>query len=70
MNPRKETLTILGDHGYILARHGANHDIYFNPAKGITIPVKRHDFDEDDMRYILKEAGISRKQKGKQKDNK
>ena len=39
-------------------RNGANHDVYFNPQTKITIPVKRHDFDEDDMRYILKEACI------------
>lgn len=70
MNPRKETITILGDHGFILARHGSNHDIYFNPASKITIPVKRHDFDEADMRYILKEAKINLKQQGKRKGKK
>ena len=58
MNPRKETLKKLKAAGYIQKRAGANHDIYFNPETKITIPVKRHDFDEDDMRYILKEAGI------------
>ncbi len=61
MNARKETVTLLGAHGFVLARHGANHDIYFNPSTKLTIPVKRHDFDEDDMRYILKEAKIKRK---------
>lgn len=67
MTPRKETITILEGDGFIFARHGSNHDIYFNPAKGITIPVKRHDFDEDDKRYILSEAKIkqNRKRKGK-----
>lgn len=25
-----------------------------------TIPVKRHDFNENDMKYIFKEANISR----------
>lgn len=67
MTPRKETITILESDGFILARHGSNHDIYFNPVKGITIPVKRHDFDEDDKRYILKEAKINQKQAGKRK---
>lgn len=67
MNPRKKAIIILGDHGYVLARNGSNHDIYFNPATGITIPVKRHDFDEDDLRYILKEAKIDLKQTGKRK---
>ncbi len=70
MNPRKETVNILEDNGYILARHGSSHDIYFNPATKSTIPVKRHDFDEGDMRYILKEAKIDKKQTGKRKGKK
>ena len=68
MTPRKETIALLGKHGYILARHGANHDIYFNPEAKITIPVKRHDFDEQDKRYILKEAKIDPRQTDKRKD--
>lgn len=68
MNPRKETITILEGGGFILARHGSNHDIYFNPEKKITIPVKRHDFDESDKRYILKEAKLDPKQTGKRKE--
>ena len=68
MNPRKETITTLEGDGFILARHETNHDIYFHPEKRITIPVKRHDFDEDDKRYILKEAKIN--QKGKRKGKK
>lgn len=65
MNPRKETVALLEEHGYMLARHGRNHDIFFNPEAKVTIPVKRHDFDEDDMRYILKEAKISSRPAGK-----
>ncbi|MCM1439152.1 MAG: type II toxin-antitoxin system HicA family toxin [Roseburia sp.] len=67
MNPRREAISQLEDGGYVFARHGANHDIYFNPETKITIPVKRHDFDEDDLRYILKEAKLDKK-KGKRKD--
>ena len=70
MNPRKETIALLREHGYILARQGSSHDIFFNPAARVTIPVKRHDFDEDDMRYILKEAKINRNQTGKRKGRK
>lgn len=61
MNPRKETINELTARGFILARHGSNHDIYFNPETKVTIPVKRHDFDENDKRYILKEADKKRK---------
>ena len=55
MTPRKRTIKDLKAAGYYLDRHGANHDIYKNPETRHKIPLKRHDFDEDDRRYILKE---------------
>ena len=58
MSARKITIKILEEHGFFLKRAGANHDIYYNAEKKLMIPVKRHDFDEDDQRYILKEAGL------------
>lgn len=61
MNPRKITVKLLEENGFQFKRNGANHDIYFNPKSKLTIPVKRHDFDEDDMRYILKEAKIKKR---------
>lgn len=60
MNPRKITIKTLESNGYHLKRHGANHDVYFNSETKKTIPVKRHDFNENDMRYIFKEAGIKK----------
>lgn len=61
MNIRAKTIKELEALGFAFARHGANHDIFRNPETGVTIPVKRHDFDEDDARYILKEAKRNRK---------
>ena len=58
MNPRRETIRQLERNGYKLKRNGANHDIYYNPQTKVTIAIKRHDFDKDDARYILKEAGL------------
>lgn len=58
MNPRKVTVKELGSRGFVFKRHGANHDLYYNPDTKQTIPVKRHDFNENDMRYIFKEANI------------
>lgn len=52
------TIKTLEASGYCLKRHGANHDIYYNPDTHSTIPVKRPDFNENDMKYILKEANI------------
>lgn len=60
MNPRKITIKELENNNFILKRHGANHDLYFNPETKQTIPVKRHDFNENDMEYIFKEAGIKK----------
>lgn len=60
MNPRKMTIKELENNNFILKRHGANHDLYFNPETKQTIPVKRHDFNENDMKYIFKEAGIKK----------
>ena len=53
MHPRKKTIKELEKNGFIFRRHGASHDLYFQPNTKQTIPVKRHD-----MRYILKEANI------------
>lgn len=61
MNPRKKTIKTLEANGFIFKRFGANHDIYFNPQTRVMIPVKRHDFDENDMRYIFKEAKIKQR---------
>ena len=58
MHPRKATIKLLESNGFSLKRNGANHDIYYNPDTHMTIPVKRHDFNENDMKYILKEAKI------------
>lgn len=58
MTPLQETLELLKQNGFEKRREGKKHSIYFNPKTGVTIPVKRHDFDEADKRYILKEAGI------------
>lgn len=61
MNQRQMTVDDLTENGFELKREGKKHSIYWNPVTGQTIPVKRHDFNEDDRRYILKEAGIKKK---------
>ncbi len=58
MHPRKITIKELEKNGYVFKRHGANHDLYYNPQLQKTVPVKRHDFNENDMKYIFKEANI------------
>lgn len=60
MHPLKITIKELERNGFSFKRHGANHDLYFNSQTKQTIPVKRHDFNENDMKYIFKEAGIKR----------
>ena len=41
--------------GYYLKRSGKKHDIWYNPNNKATIPLKRHDFDDSDRRYIKNE---------------
>ena len=58
MSPLKETLNDLKKNGFMLKRNSGKHMIFYNPKTNQTIPVKRHDFNENDRRYILKEMGI------------
>ena len=55
MNAYKRAIKTLKNAGYFLKRHGGNHDIYFNTELHRAIPLKRHDCDENDLRYIEKE---------------
>ena len=54
MNPRKTAIQALTENGFRLYRQGANHEIYKN-ERGVMIPLKRHDFNDNDLKYILKE---------------
>ena len=55
MIPRRAAIKELKRNGYQLKRNGANHDIYYNDKNKRIIPLKRHDFNENDLQYILKE---------------
>ena len=64
MTPRAKAVSELEANGYSLKRHGANHDIFYNAKAGCIIPLKRHDFDESDLRYIQKEIKNNRRGRG------
>jgi len=55
MKPRSQAIKDLEAAGYFFKRHGGNHDIYYNNTAKKIISLKRHDFDESDLRYIRKE---------------
>ena len=56
---RNELLRFLMQHGCILHRHGARHDIYINPVNGKKQPVPRHtEIDDDLVKHILKFLGL------------
>ena len=61
MKPRDRAIKELEDAGFSFARHGGNHDIYRNPTTRQSIPIKRHDFNENDLKYIEKEINQSKK---------
>lgn len=64
MTPRDIALAELQKCGYRFERHGANHDIYFNPELKCSIPVKRHQFSENALRYIRKEIKQNQRSRG------
>ena len=64
LHPRKQAVQLLLSQGYRFHREGANHEIYKHPDTGAIIPLKRHDFNENDLRYILRE--IRQKEGGRQ----
>lgn len=56
---RREVINALKAGGFELVRYGGNHDIYFNPATKITIPVKRHmEIDDTTVKKLLRQAGL------------
>ena len=56
---RREFLRGLVDGGCYLKRHGANHDIYINPANGRVAPVPRHAEIKNTLaRAIRKQLGL------------
>ena len=57
MTPRAQTIRDLKAAGYTELIHGSKHDRYKNPLTGKCITVKRHDFNDNDRKYILKEIG-------------
>ncbi|MEG2603884.1 MAG: type II toxin-antitoxin system HicA family toxin [Clostridia bacterium] len=55
MNPRKQAEQALKENHFFLYRQGGNHEIYKDEQTGQIIPIKRHDFNDNDLKYILKE---------------
>mgnify|MGYP002627101196 CR=1 FL=1 len=55
MNERRQAIKALEENGYHFEAHGKNHDQYYNKETRYKISLKRHDFDQDDLRLIKKE---------------
>ena len=60
MTAHAKAIKLLKSEGYKLARHGANHDVYFNEQTKTMIALKRHDFNENDLKYIIKEINTAK----------
>lgn len=65
MNPRSRCLKELKRLNFELKQHGRKHDKYYNAELNYSVTVKRSNFDEDDMRYILQEIKRERERQGK-----
>jgi mRNA interferase HicA len=51
---RHEFIRELERAGCVLKRHGKRHDIYENPAKGLTAPVPRHRDVKDSLCQLIR----------------
>lgn len=65
MTARDQAIKELNENGYRFDRHGANHDMYYNPELQCSITVKRHKFSENTLQYIRKEIKHNRRNRGK-----
>ena len=54
MTPHDKAVKALKEGGYYPKRQ-KKHEIWYNPTLNRAIPLKTHDFDDGDLRYILKE---------------
>ncbi|MBQ6986231.1 MAG: hypothetical protein IJQ25_04510 [Oscillibacter sp.] len=54
MTPHDKAVKALKESGYYSKRQ-KKHELWYNPELNRAIPLKTHDFDDDDLRYILKE---------------
>lgn len=54
MSPLAKARKALKNAGYVIKRR-SGHDIYYHPELKTIIPLKRHDFNENDLKYILDE---------------
>jgi mRNA interferase HicA len=56
---RRDIIKKLEENGFILDRHGTNHDIYYNEKTNRRVPIGRHrEIDDILAKEILKEAGL------------
>jgi len=56
---REDFIRQLRKEGCVLLRHGARHDIYYNPATGRKQPVPRHsEIDNALVKHIRKYLGL------------
>lgn len=55
MKPRDQAIQELNNNGFFFERHGGRHDVYHSEEAKASITLKRHDFDEADLRIIRRE---------------
>ena len=64
MSPHKQAENDLIAAGYIIKRKDNGHVIWFHPELKATIPLKRHDFNDNDLKYIRKEIKQNERRRG------
>ena len=60
MTAHDKAIQALKSNGYQRIR-AKKHEIYYNSELNRAIPLKNHDFNENDLKYILKEIAGNQK---------
>lgn len=54
MHPRKQAELESKQAGFVVKRN-SGHEIYYSESLCAIIPLKRHDFNDNDLKYILRQ---------------
>ena len=66
MSPLQTAKRDLKAAGFVKERNNGKHEIYYHAATNVTIPVKRHDFNDNDLKNLRKQIRKALEEKEKE----
>ena len=66
MSPLQTAKRDLKTAEFVIKRKDGKHEIYYHAAANVTIPVKRHDFNDNDLKNLRKQIRKALEEKEKE----